>query len=50
MRSAPEFLTDLIRPAVDALGYELVGIELLERGKEGTLLRIYIDSAQGVTR
>ena len=48
MRSAPDSLTDLVRPAVEALGYELVGVELIERGKEGALLRVYIDSEDGV--
>jgi len=48
MRSAPDFLTKLIRPAVEGLGYELVGVELLERGKAGALLRVYIDSEQGI--
>ncbi len=31
------------------MGYELVGIELLSRQKQGTLLRIYIDSDKGIT-
>ncbi len=31
------------------MGYELVGIELLSRQKQGVLLRIYIDSDKGIT-
>ena len=49
MLSAPEKLTELLRPVVESLGYELVGVELLERGPQGRLLRIYIDQAQGIT-
>jgi len=41
-------LTELLRPAVEGLGYELVGIEHLPMGKH-TVLRIYIDSADGIT-
>ena len=41
-------LTELLRPAVEGLGYELVGIEHLPMGKH-TVLRIYIDSANGIT-
>ena len=38
----------MVRGAVEALGYELVGVEYLSRPKAGHLLRIYIDSAQGI--
>ena len=41
-------LTGLIRPAVEGLNYELVGIEHLPMGKH-SVLRIYIDSAEGIT-
>ncbi len=41
-------LTALIRPAVEALGYELVGVEY-RRGRKGALLRVYIDHREGVT-
>jgi ribosome maturation factor RimP len=40
---------EFVRRPVEALGYELVGVELHGRGGRGTLLRIYIDSAQGIT-
>jgi len=49
MRSAPDNLTQTIRQAVEPMGYELVGIELLSRQKLGVLLRIYIDSSKGIT-
>jgi len=49
MRSAPDNLTQTIRQVVESMGYELVGIELLSRQKQGTLLRIYIDSDKGIT-
>jgi len=46
--SRQDKLTQLLRPAVEGLGYELVGIEHLPMGKH-TVLRIYIDSAEGIT-
>jgi ribosome maturation factor RimP len=41
-------LGDLIRPAVEALGLELLGVEYVSQGKH-SVLRIYIDSDAGVT-
>ncbi|MDH5599780.1 MAG: ribosome maturation factor RimP [Gammaproteobacteria bacterium] len=41
-------LTQMLRPAVEGVGYELVGIEHLPMGKN-TVLRIYIDSPDGIT-
>ena len=40
-------LIEMLEPVVKAIGYELLGIEQLVRGKE-TLLRIYIDSETGI--
>jgi ribosome maturation factor RimP len=40
-------LTEMISAPVEALGYELVGIEFI-RGRQSTL-RIYIDSDKGIT-
>lgn len=37
----------LIEPSLDALGYELVGIEYTAQGKH-SILRVYIDSPTGV--
>ena len=48
MRGADK-LTDLIRPAVEMLGYELVGVDFFSRGPASGLLRIYIDREGGVT-
>lgn len=41
-------LTEMLRPAVEALGYELVGLQF-NRGRKRALLRAYIDKAGGVT-
>lgn len=43
-----EKLRNIVRPAVEALGYELVGIEH-HRQPGSDLLRIYIDQESGVT-
>jgi ribosome maturation factor RimP len=41
-------LTDMIEPVIELLGYELVACELIPQGGR-SILRIYIDSAEGVT-
>lgn len=46
-RSQDKF-TQLLRPAIEGVGYELVGIEHLPMGKH-SVLRIYIDSPDGIT-
>lgn len=46
--SRQDKLTQMLKPAVEGLGYELVGTEHLPMGKH-TVLRIYIDSADGIT-
>lgn len=43
-----EKLRNIVRPAVEALGYELVGIEH-HRQPGNALLRIYIDREGGIT-
>jgi len=43
-----EKLTTLLEPAVEALGFELVGIEFVRAGKHSTL-RVYIDNADGIS-
>ncbi len=48
MRKAPEELIDMVRATVQAMGYELVGVELFRKGSSGLVLRIYIDSVQGI--
>lgn len=47
MSTLEQKLTELITDPVEALGYELVGIEFV-RGRTSTL-RIYIDSEIGIT-
>ena len=47
MRQAPAKVQELVQPAVETLGYELVGIEYLSQGKH-SLLRVYIDSEDGI--
>jgi len=41
-------LTAILRPAIEALGYELVGVQY-NRGRGRGLLRVYIDKDGGVT-
>lgn len=40
-------LTELLRPTVEANGFELLGLELVQAGRHSTL-RIYLDHADGV--
>lgn len=40
-------LQDMLEPSINALGFELVGLEYLNQGHH-SLLRIYIDSEQGI--
>ncbi len=47
MRQTNEQLVQLIRPAINMLGYELVGLEYFPSGHQHTL-RIYIDREQGI--
>lgn len=49
MQQAPEKIIELARSTIEPMGYELVGVELLNAGKHGKTLRIYIDKEQGVT-
>ncbi len=42
-------LQKLLAPTIMALGYELVGVMRLSQGGHGVLLRIYIDSPNGIT-
>jgi len=41
-------LTDMLNAPVEALGFELVGIEFVRAGKHSTL-RVYIDHPDGIT-
>ncbi len=40
-------LTEMLRPAVDASGYELLGIEYVGQGKH-SILRLFIDHENGI--
>lgn len=48
MGRATDRLTTLIASAVQALGYELVGVEHQSQGKH-TVVRVFIDSEHGIT-
>ncbi len=48
MQHSDERLNRLLRPAVEVLGYELVGVEY-RRGRKRALLRVYIDKSEGIT-
>ena len=41
-------LQQLLAPVIEALGYELWGVELVAHGRH-SLLRIYIDHDEGIT-
>ena len=49
MRKAPEELRTIVRLPVEAMGYELVGVELFRKGASGLVLRVYIDREDGIT-
>ena len=49
MRQDPLQLGKMLEPGIRSMGYELVGIEYQGGGKGGGLLRIYIDSEQGIS-
>ncbi|MCB1761261.1 MAG: ribosome maturation factor RimP [Gammaproteobacteria bacterium] len=49
MTTASDSLTGLFAPTVEAMGYELVGVEYLGKGAAGAVLRIYIDRPEGIT-
>ncbi|MFV0478416.1 MAG: ribosome maturation factor RimP [Parahaliea sp.] len=48
MATKEQEIQQLLAPSVEALGFELWGIEYLSQGRH-TLLRIYIESEQGIT-
>ncbi|MCG6862435.1 MAG: ribosome maturation factor RimP [Chromatiaceae bacterium] len=47
MRHLESELTGLVRSVVEPMGYELVGVEYVQRAKGGSVLRVYIDHASG---
>ena len=42
-------LQQLLTPTITALGYELFAVERLSQGRRSSLLRVYIDSPQGIS-
>lgn len=48
MSQLEQTLTDMLNAPVEALGFELLGVEFVRAGKHSTL-RVYIDSENGVT-
>lgn len=49
MRDADNKVARLARSVVETMGYELVGVQYIQRGKGSALLRIYIDHEKGIT-
>lgn len=41
-------LSDMLTPAVEALGFELLGVEFVRAGKH-SILRVFIDHENGIT-
>ncbi len=48
MASLEQKLTEMLAPSVEALGYEMWGLEFIRAGKYSTL-RIYIDHENGIS-
>lgn len=48
MAGVSENLLEIVRGAVEPLGYELVGVEYQSQGRGGSLLRVYIDHEEGI--
>ena len=49
MKQDPLHIGDMLEPGIRSLGYELVGVEFQTGGKGGGLLRVYIDSEDGIS-
>jgi ribosome maturation factor RimP len=49
MRQDPLHIGALLEPGIRSLGYDLVGVEYQRGSKGGGLLRVYIDSADGIS-
>ncbi|WP_026377160.1 ribosome maturation factor RimP [Aestuariibacter salexigens] len=48
MSQLEQKLTAMLEPAVEALGFELLGVEFVRAGKH-SILRLYIDHENGIT-
>ena len=49
MKQDPLHIGEMLEPGIRSMGYELVGVEYHGSGKGGGLLRVYIDSEQGIS-
>jgi len=49
MKQDPLHIGDLLEPGISSMGYELVGVEFQTGGPGGGLLRVYIDSENGIS-
>jgi ribosome maturation factor RimP len=49
MRLAHPELTALLRATVEPMGYELVGVQLVQPGGRMAVLRVFIDHVDGIT-
>jgi ribosome maturation factor RimP len=47
MARITDTITDLIKPVLEDMGYELVGVEYVASGKH-SILRVFIDTEQGI--
>lgn len=48
MATKEQQLRDMLAPTIEALGFDLWGVEYLSQGRH-SLVRIYIDAEQGIT-
>lgn len=49
MKQAPQKIIELAKSSIEPMGYELVGVQLMQRPEHGATLRIYIDQSKGIT-
>ena len=49
MKQDPLHIGDLLEPGISSMGYELVGVEFQTGGPGGGLLRVYIDTENGIS-
>jgi ribosome maturation factor RimP len=49
VKQDPLHIGEMLEPGIRSLGYELVGVEYQTGGRGGGLLRVYIDSEDGVS-
>jgi ribosome maturation factor RimP len=49
MKQDPLHIGEILEPGIRAMGYELVGVEYQGGDKGSGLLRVYIDSEQGIS-